>query len=764
MFSSEYGPVDHRPDTARVGVRRIGALIALVVGLCVLGAFSVDPMLRMASLSAAVVLALLMLRDVFHTVLARGRVSRQVSQIKYLMKNDIVAAVLTDSLGRVTWENDACEHLSSIPRLDDVTVAQLLADHVSAPEHTLRRIRLAADQSGYSSETVVGLDGVVRLSLMLFPGGDLWRIELKDGEKNDADLGMPSILLGRNGVILSMNEAARVLVGTRAKSSSALFRDDMVPDDGAVPLMTAKGEVLVRVRKRDTGIGRTRLVLTPLDESEPQESARLDELPLPVVRFSANGTVLEANQLALHLLGNDVAKGRKLRDLLEGLQRSVDEIVEQAAVDGAVHGPEILRLRDNEKEIYIQMTLKRVMQNVSVSLVAILSDATELKSMEAQFVQGQKMQAIGQLAGGVAHDFNNLLTAISGHCDLMLLRHDQGEQDYADLIQIHQNANRAAALVTQLLAFSRKQTLQPECLDLRDTLSDLTHLLNRLVGEKVSLMLSHDPVLRPIRADRRQLEQVIMNLVVNARDAMPDGGQISIETESMTLREPLMRDRATVPEGDYVLVRVRDQGMGIHPDTVQKIFEPFFTTKRTGDGTGLGLSTAYGIVKQTGGYIFVDSQLGQGTCFTLMFAAQVPQARSTPEVIAPGPHPTHEQYEGVVLLVEDEAPVRAFASRALTMRGFEVLEASSAEEALELLEDETLKVDVFVTDVVMPGQDGPTWVRKALKQRPDVRVVFVSGYTEGALDGDSGNIPGSVFLPKPFSLGDLTSTVQNQLQ
>ena len=201
----------------------------------------------------------------------------------------------------------------------------------------------------------------------------------------------------------------------------------------------------------------------------------------------------------------------------------------------------------------------------------------------------------------------------------MLLRHDQGDHDYGDLIQIHENANRAAALVSQLLAFSRKQTLQPEVLDVRETLSDLTHLLNRLVGERVTLTLSHDPVMRAIRADKRQLEQVLMNLVVNARDAMPQGGEIRIETETVSLTKPLERDRAVVPEGDWVSIRVSDEGTGIAADKLQKVFEPFYTTKRTGEGTGLGLSTAYGIIKQTGGFIFVDSTVGQGTTFCMYF-------------------------------------------------------------------------------------------------------------------------------------------------
>jgi len=393
----------------------------------------------------------------------------------------------------------------------------------------------------------------------------------------------------------------------------------------------------------------------------------------------------------------------------------------------------------------------------------VLDDVTELKSLEAQFVQSQKMQAIGQLAGGVAHDFNNLLTAISGHCDLLLLRHDEGDLNYSDLIQIHQNANRAASLVGQLLAFSRKQTLQPEVIDLRETLSDLTHLLNRLVGEKVRLTLDHDPDLLPIRADKRQLEQVLMNLVVNARDAMQGAGSIRVTTQNLRLRDPMVKDRAVVPLGDYVQVKVIDHGHGISPDKLHKIFEPFYTTKRPGEGTGLGLSTAYGIVKQTGGYIFADSELGKGTEFSLLFPRHI---RTDEPVVAAEPvrrEPVDGPATGVVLLVEDEAPVRAFASRALRLRGYSVLEADCAETALAMLEDPALHVDLFVTDVIMPGMDGPSWVRQAREARPDTKVVFISGYAEDAFSDSQPQVTNAIFLPKPFSLTTLTQTVQEQL-
>ena len=395
-------------------------------------------------------------------------------------------------------------------------------------------------------------------------------------------------------------------------------------------------------------------------------------------------------------------------------------------------------------------------------LIAVLNDMTEFKSLEAQFVQSQKMQAIGQLAGGVAHDFNNLLTAISGHCELLLMRSREGNSDYNDLNQIKENTNRAAGLVSQLLAFSRKQTLQPDVFDLSGVLSNMTLLLDRLVGERIRLVLSQEDNLYPIRADKRQLEQVIMNLVVNARDAMPGGGEIRVESQNVTLTEKLERDRARLPAGNYVLVKVIDEGQGIPPEKIGKIFEPFYSTKKPGEGTGLGLSTAYGIVKQSGGFIFVESEPDVGSIFSLYFP-HFDGALTGEEINAPSEAPKVTPRKGVVLLVEDEAPVRAFAARALQMKGLTVLEAESGEEALDLLDDPELVVDVFVSDVVMPGKDGPTWVKEARKMRPQTRVVFVSGYAEDAFADHRADVGQSVFLTKPFSLSDLTQTVEAEM-
>ena len=504
------------------------------------------------------------------------------------------------------------------------------------------------------------------------------------------------------------------------------------------------------------------------------DQTHFDALPVAILLLDARATVLRANTLAREMLGEEL-DGRALSVLFEGPGRALTDWVADVCSGRLVDGREVLRMRGDGPERFMQVSIKGGQGD---GVTAVLSDVSDLKRLEAQFVQSQKMQAIGQLAGGIAHDFNNLLTAISGHCDLLMLRHDKGDPDFSDLDQISQNANRAAALVGQLLAYSRKQTLKLQRFDLRDSLADLTHLLNRLVSEKIVLTFQHDPKLNMIRADKRQLEQVIMNLVVNARDAMPDGGDILIATSNLHIDgtyhggaggEPATAPHLSLPAGDYVGVEVVDQGCGIPPDILGKIFEPFFSTKRTGEGTGLGLSTAYGIVKQTGGFIFCDSVVGEGTRFSLYFPAHIgavsePDAESPAEPLSGAKAVARIEREATVLLVEDEAAVRAFASRALKLQGFKVLEAGCAEDALELLSDQRLVVDVFVTDVVMPGMDGPAWVRSALRERPSTRVIFMSGYSENIFAEGNPPVPNSVFLAKPFSLSELTALVSKQLE
>jgi len=684
-----------------------------------------------------------------------------------MMGRDPVFTVLADSDNAVVYRNEEARKLTRMREAETVQAAVGL--YVANANPLISRMRARIDLDGACEEEVPTRQGRVRVTgHKTRDAMVIWRVDPRAGQPAGPAAGdttaLPMMTVGRSNTILYMNEPMRALIGERAKALDRVFPVLPVTSGAMNSVSTPDGPRECLLAEAPKSGGRRDIYLLPDAMVEGQNDwGALDDLPVPLLKIAPDGAVLLSNRLAREQLQDAIEPGTRLNTLLEGLGRPITDWLGEVAEHRAASTTEFLRVSHGEKERFVQVTLKRVVDQGAPVIIAVLHDATELKTLEAQFVQSQKMQAIGQLAGGVAHDFNNLLTAISGHCDLLLLRHDQGDPDYGDLVQINQNANRAAALVGQLLAFSRKQTLRPEQVDLRETLADLTHLLNRLVGEKVALTLTHDPVLKSIRADKRQLEQVLMNLVVNARDAMPEGGEILIETEVLSLDAKLERDRATVPPGEYVSVKVSDQGIGIPADKLQKVFEPFYTSKRTGEGTGLGLSTAYGIVKQTGGFIFVDSVVGVGTSFTLLFptseAAEPAEAPAAP----PPPAEILRQGEGVVMLVEDEAPVRAFASRALRLRGYTVLEAASAEEALETLQDSALEVDVFVTDVIMPGMDGPSWVRKALERRPDTKVVFVSGYAEDAFADDKGTIPNSVFLPKPFSLNDLTATVQRQL-
>ena len=691
-----------------------------------------------------------------------------------VVAEDPAPCLVADAEGAVVALNAAAEAARADPK-DRTTVSRYLAGRFANPAAVAERLRARAASTGSAREDVASRRGHLRVTVhRLGPAGFLWRVDELDapqarGSEAPAEA-LPSLTASRGGTILGMNEPMRRLVGGRAKTLDRVFRDKAIVSGRAHWIETAEGPIRAVVCEIDGGPDRRRIHVLPgtADAEVPVGADSwpfFDDVPVPLLRIEPGGTIEMSNRMSRELLADEIVPGTRVAELVEGLGRSVTAWIDDAFGGRGLGHSEMLRARRAHTDVFLQITLERVMTDQGPRLVAVLIDATELKTLEAQFVQSQKMQAIGQLAGGVAHDFNNLLTAISGHCDLLMLRHDQGDPSYGDLVQISQNANRAASLVGQLLAFSRKQNLQPETVHLRDTLAELIHLLNRLVGEKVRLKFSHDPDLHPIRADKRQLEQVLMNLVVNARDALPEGGDVRIETENCHVAEPMTRDRAEVPPGDYVLLRVIDEGIGIAPDKLIKIFEPFYTTKRQGEGTGLGLSTVYGIVKQTGGFIFADSTLGVGTTFTLMLPAQTqPQVAAAIEPAAAKPAKAPVVVgEGVVLLVEDEAPVRAFASRALRLRGYTVIEAESAEDALSILEDRELRIDLFVTDVIMPGMNGPTWVREALRERPDTKVVFVSGYAEDALDDAEGTIPNAVFLPKPFSLSDLATTVQNQI-
>src|SRR4051794_22004840 len=396
-------------------------------------------------------------------------------------------------------------------------------------------------------------------------------------------------------------------------------------------------------------------------------------------------------------------------------------------------------------------------------------ETTEVRDLEKQVAQVQKMDTVGQLAGGIAHDFNNVLSAIMMATDFLLQAHKPTDPSFGDIMQIKQNANRAASLVRHLLAFSRRQTLRPQVLDFGETLSDLTILLRRLLGEKVALEMVHGRDLWAVKADVSQLEQVVVNLAVNARDAMPNGGKLIVRTANVTEADARALPYKPLPPADYVTVEVTDTGSGIPKEIIDKIFEPFFTTKETGKGTGLGLSTVYGIVKQTNGYVFVDSALGQGTTFRNFLPRHIPGAAELAEAAlvdtkATQPKPPADLTgHGTILLVEDEEGLRGLNARGLTSRGYTVLEAGNGVEAIEVIESRGGAVDLVVSDVVMPEMDGPTLAKELRTRNPNLKIIFVSGYAEDAFEK---NLPDEVkfnFLAKPFTLKQLVAAVKETM-
>jgi two-component system cell cycle sensor histidine kinase/response regulator CckA len=402
-------------------------------------------------------------------------------------------------------------------------------------------------------------------------------------------------------------------------------------------------------------------------------------------------------------------------------------------------------------------------------LTAYLVDVSEQKQIELQLAQAQKMQAIGQLAGGVAHDFNNLLTAIQLRLDELLQRHPLGDPSYDGLNEIRQTGVRAADLVRKLLAFSRKQTVQREVLELGELISEFEVLLRRLLREDVKLVTEYGRNLPLVRADKSQLETAVMNLAVNARDAVRaagSGGTVRIRTARVTNVEAANLGYKGLPMGDMALIEVSDDGPGIPAEVVGKIFDPFFTTKPVGEGTGLGLATVYGIVKQSDGWIHVESEPGQGAVFRIFLPVHTPVAGALPvaEVVKPARQPARDlSGVGRILFVEDEDAVRGVAARLLRARGYEVIEACDGEEALELCIEHAGTIDLLISDVIMPGMDGPTLLKKARSYLGDAPVMFISGYAEAEFSDLLEGEEGVSFLPKPIDIKTLAERVKQQI-
>jgi two-component system cell cycle sensor histidine kinase/response regulator CckA len=576
-------------------------------------------------------------------------------------------------------------------------------------------------------------------------------------------------------------------------------------------LETVSGEALpVRFMHRvsatrDGHAGPTRtIVLNRRQGEESSSELRTSEIrftrffnstPMAIAALDANGRILRTNapffSLFAGLIDRDAIDRKARFDTIvhERDRHTFLAALEKARMRQAEIAPVDTVRPDNEERhmrLYVNAVADGGVEGGEEAAIVHAIETTEQKALEGQMAQSQKMQAVGQLAGGIAHDFNNVLTAIIMSSDLLLTNHRPADPSFPDIMNIKQNANRAASLVRQLLAFSRKQTLRPEVLNLTDVLADVRMLLARLVGNEIKLKVDHGRDLWPVKADIGQFEQVVVNLAVNARDAMPQGGTLTVRTRNVTAQEgAAFAYHRELGDADYVLVEMEDTGTGIAPDVLKKVFEPFFTTKEVGKGTGLGLSMVYGIIKQTGGFIFCESEVGKGTTFRIFLprhvAVAVPAGRETaasssarPSDGGPGaaeaasspkPEPVRDlSGSATVLLVEDEDAVRMGGVRALTSRGYTVHEASSGVEALEIYNELEGNVDIVVSDVVMPEMDGPSLLRELRKIDPDVKFVFVSGYAEDAF---AKNLPADAkfgFLPKPFSLKQLATVVKEMLE
>lgn len=590
--------------------------------------------------------------------------------------------------------------------------------------------------------TNVRIDDIMRPEFV-----KLLRRERKSGAPGRADI----LIRGRDGIEVSV----QTLTTWTGRGADAAGRTIVIANKGQ-PLPGGEGRFEPSTASRP-----------PRPDSDPM----FDDAPFGAVRLEGasleDAVILDTNRALMALTEGKAAPGGKFSSLFvaDGGQEQLD-----VKLLDAIDRPVELELAGDEtKNVNVFVTLDGYGQ----PSVAYVIDMTEQKQLELRLAQGEKMQAIGQLAGGVAHDFNNVLTGIILNTDKLAMRHPVGDPSYVELKYISDLSHRAAELVKMLLAYARKQTFKREVLNITDTLSEFYILLRQLVDERIKLDIKHGRDLPRIRVDKNQLETTIINLATNARDAMlsngSGGGALSIRTSRANATDAHKAGFNFVEEGEYLLIEVEDTGHGISEADLEKIFTPFFTTKPTGLGTGLGLATVYGIVKQSGGYICPLSEVGKGTNFQIYLPAlsmeDIPaieedQERSRKKT---SKKPVDMAGRGRILLVEDEDGVRGIAAQLLVSRGYDVEEAPDGEEALEILQGNPGGFDLIISDVVMPGMDGPTLIREAKELLGDARIVFISGYAERDLADAIDEDREISFLPKPFTVSQLAERVKREL-
>lgn len=676
-------------------------------------------------------------------------------RIKASPAGSATAEIRTKTKGKTTWLQITCQHIIGWPgyihwRFDDITHRYQMEAAIHEEREKLR---------DFTDNAPVGFFSVREDGKFIFANDTLLRLFGTDGKTLIGKARLHDFLVDppkaskpydcfpdggnhQHGELLMKGSGGRVF-------KAAVTHSITTSDTGDIISRSIVYDLTVEQKMQQA-----------LRESEDRFQRLFEEAPVGICMLNTDGQVRDANQTLATILNLPInaINGKPLVHFIsKDSQKRAEEWLYHLS-------------KGDKTENFIEVTLKGAHEivtqiyarkfRVGDNFVLHFIDLTEQKNLEKKFSQSQKMQAVGQLAGGIAHDFNNLLTAMIGFCDLLLLRHKPGDPSFADIMQIKQNANRAANLVRQLLAFSRQQTLQPRVLDLTDVLSELSHLLRRLIGANIDLRMSHGSDLGLIKADQGQIEQVLINLVVNARDAMPIGGKLTICTDNIiTKTEKTINSEEILPIGEWVTVSVEDTGTGIDPEIVSRIFEPFFSTKEVGAGTGLGLATVHGIVHQTGGFISVSSTVGTGTIFTIYLPKHTEIAGERRlEIVEEKFINSDLTGSSKILLVEDEDAVRTFSTRALSNKGYQVVDAPSGNVALRLLEEGKIIPEVLITDVMMPEMDGTTLAKIVKEKYPRIKIIFISGYAEDKFKEHLGaNV---FFLPKPFTLKQLATKVK----
>ncbi|MDD2868810.1 response regulator [Neomegalonema sp.] len=775
----------------------LGAGAAVWIG----AAGPADPSLRVLLMSGAAALGAATAAGVGWS-LDLARRGQNTLEAIYALEEAADAYVLVDDLGAALGANRAGRrlfaHVASGPG-GRRRLAVMLGSDSDAEGRIYRLIRGALDSG--AAEDAFQAPGGARFHasvsrLARGKGETLWRIRREEpapapvAEPEAAAVGAPlcaDLPIGyyradRGGALLEANPALLALAG-RAPGDMPARLEDLF-EEGAAALSPALApeneEIRVGARLRGGGAAEVaqRLLRGPEGAAEahgfvmraaraqarapgaPRLPQYFEAAPLAIAVADAEGLVIESNDHMLRLTHGALNPGASLAAAVKLEDRREFDAALRALAAGEAVKPFEAHLPDREGPPRIAQIFMAREGGDSGAILAYFIDVSEQRSLELKFAQSQKMQAIGQLVGNLAHDFNNLLTVIIGHCDLLLQTHEAGDPGFADINQVKQTANRGAALVRHLLAFSRQQTLKKRPVRLAEYFSENIHMLHRMSSERIRFEAPHYARdLWPVNIDPDAFFSVLMNLVINARDAMPQGGSIAISSRNVAREEAARLDNPILPPADYVLIEVRDTGTGIPRENLGKIFEPFFSTKGA-NGTGLGLASVYGAVKQMDGFVFVESELGQGTCFRIFLPRHAHEAAAE---AALAPATRDLSGKGLILLVEDEAAVRSFASRALEVRGYQVLQAASGEEALELLADESQKIDLIISDVVMPNMDGPTLLGRIRELGRDTRILFISGYAEEAFRKNLRSGEEFLFLPKPFSLKDLALKVKQAL-